>query len=84
MLQLLVELLPGAFVLEGRMGLHYVVTLASAISQKLSLGARCEQLCVEELITEASIERFCKAVLPWGFRLDVVRAGRVAGLAPVP
>ena len=61
-----------------------VVLPAPAISQELSLGSCGEQLGVEELIPEASAERFCKAVLPWGSRLDVGRAGGVAGLAPVP
>ena len=61
-----------------------VVLPAPAISQELSLWSRGEQLGVEELIPEASVERLRKAVLPWGSWLDVGRASGVAGLAPVP
>jgi len=61
-----------------------VVLPAPAISQELSLGSCHEQLGVEELIPEPSVERFRKAVLPWGSRLDVGGAGGVAGLTPVP
>ena len=84
MLQLLVELLPGRTLLEGRMWPECVVLSAPAISQELSLRSRGEQLGVEKLIPEAYVERFCKAVLPWGSRLDVGLAGGVAGFAPVP
>ncbi len=61
-----------------------VVLPSPAIGEELSLGSRGEQLGVEELIPEPSVERFRKAVLPRGSRLDVGRAGGVAGLAPVP
>jgi len=61
-----------------------VLLPAPAISQELSLGSCGEQLGVEELIPEPSVERFRKAVLPWGSRFDVGRASGVAGLAPVP
>jgi len=61
-----------------------VVLPAPAISQALGLGSCGEQLGVEKLILEPSAERFRKAVLPWGSRLDVGSAGGVAGLAPVP
>jgi hypothetical protein len=76
--------LQGRTPLEGRMRPECVVLPAPAISQELSLGSRGEQLGVEELIPEASVERFYKAVLPWGSWLDVGRAGGVAGLSPIP
>ena len=68
--------------LEGRKWPERVVLPAPAISQELGLGSSSEQLGVEEIIPEPSVERFLKAVLPWGSRLDVGGAG--AGLAPVP
>jgi len=61
-----------------------VVLPAPAIGQELSLGGCGEQLGVEKLIPEPSIERFRKAVLPWGSRLDVGGAAGVTGLAPLP
>jgi len=61
-----------------------VVLPAPAISQALGLGCCGEQLGVEKLILEPSVERFCKAVLPWRSRCDVGGAGGVAGLTPVP
>ena len=61
-----------------------VVLPAPAISQELSLGSRCKQLGIEELVPESPVERLRKAVLPRGSRLDVGRTGGVAGLAPVP
>ncbi len=61
-----------------------VVLSPPAISQELNLWSRGEKLGVEDLIPQASVERFCKAVLRWGSRLDVGRAGGVAGIAPVP
>ena len=60
-----------------------VVLPAPAISQTLSLGSRGEQLGVEELIPEASIERFRKTVLPRKSRLDGGRC-RAVGPAPTP
>jgi len=57
---------------------------APAIGEKLCLESSGEQLSVEELIQESSVERFCKAVLQLGSRLDVGGAGGVAGLALVP
>jgi hypothetical protein len=70
--------------MQGRMGPKRVVLPAPAISQELSLGSRGEQLGVEELIPEPTVERFRKAVLPRRSRLDVGRAGGVAGIGPVP
>jgi len=61
-----------------------VVHPAPAISQELGLGSCGEQLCVEELIPEAAIERFRETVLPRGSWCDVRRAGSSAGLTPVP
>jgi len=61
-----------------------VVLPAPAISQELSFWSRGEQLGVEELIPEPSVERLGKAVLPWGSRRDVGRAGGGAGFTPVP
>jgi len=61
-----------------------VVLPAPAIIQELGLGCCAEQLGVEELIPEPSVERFRKAVLPWGSRFDVGRVGGVADLAPIP
>jgi len=54
--------------LEGRMWPERVVLPAPAISQELSLGSCGEQLGVEELIPETSVERFRKAVFPWRSR----------------
>jgi hypothetical protein len=61
-----------------------VVLPAPAISQQLSLWSCGEQLSAEELIPEPAVERFRKAVLPRGSRLDVGRAGGSAGRTPVP
>ena len=61
-----------------------VVLPAPAIGEQLCLGSSGEQLDVEEFIPESSVERFCKADLPWRSRLDVGGAGGVAGLAPIP
>ena len=54
-----------------------------AISQKLSLGSRGEQLDVEELIPETDVERLGKAVLPWRSGFDMGRTGGGSGLALV-
>ena len=61
-----------------------VVLPAPAISQELILGSRREQFWFEDLVPEACVERFCKAVLPSGSRLDVGRACGVTCLGPVP
>jgi hypothetical protein len=61
-----------------------VVLPAAAIGQDLSFRGCGEQLDVEELIPEPSVERLSKAVLPWGSWLDVSRAGAATGLTPVP
>ena len=45
------------------------------IGQALGFRQRGEHLGVQEFIPEASVERFCKAVLPWGSWLDIGRAG---------
>jgi hypothetical protein len=74
MLQLLIELPPEVRIVEGRMYPEHIVIPAPKISQELSLGSCCRQLGVEELITEASLKRFCKVILPWGSRLDASRA----------
>ena len=84
MLQLLVELPPGAYAPGGPNAAGMCVLQAPAISQQLSLWSRGEQLGVEELIPEPPVERFGKAVLPRRSRLDIRRAGCVAGIAPVP
>ncbi len=63
------------------MGPEAVVLSVPAIRQTLGLGYGCEQLGVEQLILEAAVERFGKAVLPLGTRLDV---GRVGAAAPTP
>lgn len=64
------------------MRLERVVLPSPAIGEELSLWCCGEQLSVEELIPESSIERLRKAVLPRGRRLDVGRAGGAAGLTP--
>ena len=83
MLQLLVEMPPGAYAPRGPNVALTRCIPAPAISQELSLGSCGEQLGVAELIPESSVERFCKAVLRWGSRLDVGRATGVTCLAPV-
>jgi len=59
-----------------------VVLPVPAISQGLGLGCCGEQLGVEELIPEPSVERFCKAVLPCRSRFDVGGAGGLGVLDP--
>jgi len=61
-----------------------VVLPAPVISQELGLGSCGEQLGVEELIPEPSVVRLHKAILPWGFRLDVGGVSGVDGLAQIP
>ena len=61
-----------------------VVLKAQAIRQDLRLRSCSEQLAIEELVSEAAIERLGKAVLPRGSWRDISRAGGGAGLAPVP
>ena len=60
-----------------------MVVVRLQLNQELSLGSCGEQLGVEELIPEASVERFFKAVFPWGARLDVRRAGGAPGFGQV-
>ena len=84
MRQPLLSCLQGRTPLEDRARPKGVELPSPAIGEELSLGCCGEKLGVEELISESSIERFRKAVLPRGSRLDVGRAGGVAGIAPVP
>ena len=58
-----------------------VVLPPPAISQALGLGHAGEQLGVQELIPEPTVERFGKAVLPRRSWFDVGR-GDAAVLAP--
>jgi len=63
---------------------EHVVLPTPTIGQELSLWSRGEQLDIEELIPESAVKGFRESVLPRGSRLDVGRAGGVAGLASVP
>jgi hypothetical protein len=69
--------------MEGRVRPKCVVVSTQTTGEQLCLGSSGEQLSVEELAPEPAVERFCKAVLLWGSRLDVGGAGGVAGPAPV-
>ena len=60
-----------------------VVLPAAAIGQDLRLRSGGEQLGVQELISEAAVERLGDAVLPRGHRFAVGGAGG-SGLTPVP
>jgi len=79
-----VEALQERTPLERRMRSVGVVLDSGLFSQQLGFLQRGEQLGVQEFIPEPAVERVGKAVLPWGSRRYVARAGGGAGLTPVP
>ena len=78
-MQQLLEPLQGLTPLEGRLEPEGVVLLAPAVGEALSLSHRGKQLGVQGFVPEPAVERFGKAVLPRGTRLDV---GRGCAAAP--
>ena len=62
---------------------HRIVVTAPALNHDLSLLQRVEDLPIQELVAQASVEAFDITVLPWTARGDVGRLG-ANGVNPLP